>query len=356
MLEEVRRQVGNLDVAKYKVALVWDPVTSRDVGWLTVKRDVRVDLPMFQVRDVNLETLVSMRKLEFIDKVPQTCDVSSSLSSSLRESNQEENCEFDRSMAFNKSGDLFLDENENMNNKTDQKIVPNPYSRMRSGRVESVKSAEKRRNRGAMKRQCPECLMVVTNGNFMKHFRVIHNQLSATEKVPCDICEKNITKINLDFHKYTNHGVGQVIEHVTDVGNELKCDHCGKQYRSYAGLRQHKLNEHIKKKKIDNEIISENKSKEGTESVVSDQGLLMDKLDDLSGSVGKKERVRFNIRYKDRSYSCSRSKGNLIKGSLKKFCKQFIGKDLQFEFDGKILTGLEVVERFSGSNILARSL
>jgi hypothetical protein len=89
MLEEVRRQVGSLDAAKYKVALVWDPVTSRDVGWLTVKRDVKVDLLMFQVRDVNLETLVGNRrgvpeflKLEGGGKVAQTCDVSSSLSPS----------------------------------------------------------------------------------------------------------------------------------------------------------------------------------------------------------------------------------------------------------------------------------
>jgi hypothetical protein len=93
MLEEVRRQVGNLDATKYKVALVWDPVTSRDVGWLTVKRDVKVDLPMFQVRDVNLETLVGSRrkvpesfKLEGGHKVAPTCDVSSSPISSLSES------------------------------------------------------------------------------------------------------------------------------------------------------------------------------------------------------------------------------------------------------------------------------
>ena len=281
MLEEVRRQVGSLDAVKYKVALVWDPVTSRDVGWLTVKRDVKVDLPMFQIRDVNLETLVGSRrrvqesfKLEGVGKVAQTLDVSSSLSSSLRKSNWEVNCGFDRSMDFNKSDDVLIqDENENMNNKTDQKIVLNPCLSMRAERVESLKRAEKRRTRDAMKRQCPECLVYVTNGNFMKHFRVIHNQLSATEKVPCDICEKNITKINLEFHKYTNHGVGKDIEHVADVGNEFKCDDCGKQYWSYAGLRQHKLKEHIKKKKIDNEIVSENKFKIDSESVISDQGL-----------------------------------------------------------------------------------
>ena len=138
------------------------------------------------------------------------------------------------------------------------------------------------------------------------------------------------------------------------MGNEFKCDDCGKQYWSYAGLRQHKLKEHINKNKIDNEIVSVNKFKINAESVTSDQGL--SKLDDLSESVGKKERVRFNIRYKDRSYSCSRSRGNLIKGSLKKFCKQFIGKDLHYEFDGKILTGLELAERFSGGEILARCL
>jgi hypothetical protein len=241
-----------------------------------------------------------------------------------------------------------------MNNKTDQKIVLNaPNLRMRSGRVESVKRAEKRRTRDAMKRQCPECLVYVTNGNFMKHYRVIHTQLSATERVPCDICEKNITKINLEFHKYTNHGVGKDIKHVAGVGSDFKCNDCGNHYWSYAGLRRHKLKEHIKKKEIDNEIVSENKFKIDTESVTSDQGL--SKFGDLSEFVGKKERVRFNIRYKDRSYSCSRSKGNLIKGSLKFFCKQFIGKDLQFPFDGKILTGLELAERFSG-DILARCL
>jgi hypothetical protein len=265
------------------------------------------------------------------------------------------NCGFDRSMDFNKSDDgLIQDGNENMNNKTDQKTVLNPYLRMGAGRVDSLKKTEKRRTRDAMKRQCPECLVFVTNGNFMKHYRVIHNQLSATEKVACDICGKNIKKINLEFHKYTNHGVGKDIGHAADAGNEFKCDDCGKHYRSYAGLRQHKLREHIQKKKIANEIVSDNKLKIDTESVASDQGL--SKFGDLSEFVGKKERVRFNIRYKDRSYSCSRSRGNLIKGSLKKFCKQFIGKDLHYEFDGKILTGLELAERFSGGEILARCL
>jgi len=62
MLEEVAGQVGNLETSKFKVLLVWDPIASRDVGWLTVQRDVKVNLSVFQIRNVNLEMLVNSKQ------------------------------------------------------------------------------------------------------------------------------------------------------------------------------------------------------------------------------------------------------------------------------------------------------
>ena len=68
----------------------------------------------------------------------------------------------------------------------------------------------------------------------------------------------------------------------------------------------------------------------------------------------KADIVQFQISYLDTSYNCSRSEGH--KGSLKKFCKNIVGRDLSFEFEGKTVTGLERVELFSGRVILAYSV
>ena len=76
----------------------------------------------------------------------------------------------------------------------------------------------------------------------------------------------------------------------------------------------------------------------------------------LNESVNRKEKVKFEIKYEDRSYDCSRSKGNTVKGSLKKFCKKIVGKDLGFEFEGKSVTGKEGVEVFSGGVVVESSL
>jgi len=57
MIPELREQVSNLDTSKYKVMLVWDPENSRDVGWLTVEKEVGVNLALLQVRDVNLKKI-----------------------------------------------------------------------------------------------------------------------------------------------------------------------------------------------------------------------------------------------------------------------------------------------------------
>ena len=54
MLNQMKSQVTNLDLSKFKVMLLWDPVNGRDVGWLTVEKDVRVDLSILQVRDIYL--------------------------------------------------------------------------------------------------------------------------------------------------------------------------------------------------------------------------------------------------------------------------------------------------------------
>ena len=44
MLNVLKAQVTNLDSSKYKVMLVWDPDNARDVGWLTVEKDMKVTL------------------------------------------------------------------------------------------------------------------------------------------------------------------------------------------------------------------------------------------------------------------------------------------------------------------------
>ena len=73
-------------------------------------------------------------------------------------------------------------------------------------------------------------------------------------------------------------------------------------------------------------------------------------------SADRKEKVKFEITYQDRSYSCSRSKDRTIKASLKKFCKEIIGEELRFEFRGKPLTGTEGAEDFEGGKIFAINL
>merc|ERR1719233_80711 len=57
MLSVLKEQVTNLDSSKYKVMLVWDPDNARDIGWLTVEKDIKVDLDALQVRDVNLKKI-----------------------------------------------------------------------------------------------------------------------------------------------------------------------------------------------------------------------------------------------------------------------------------------------------------
>ena len=54
MLTEIKTQVTNLDLSKFKVMIVRDPVIARDVGWLTLEKDARVDLSLLQVRDIFL--------------------------------------------------------------------------------------------------------------------------------------------------------------------------------------------------------------------------------------------------------------------------------------------------------------
>lgn len=67
MLEEIQHHCKDLDLEKYKVVLIWDPVSCMDVGWITLLRGVHNDnISSFQFRDVNLNSLkdIGYRALE----------------------------------------------------------------------------------------------------------------------------------------------------------------------------------------------------------------------------------------------------------------------------------------------------
>ena len=52
-LSVLKKQVTNLD-SKYKAMLVWDHDNARDIAWLTVEKDIKVDPDALQFRDANL--------------------------------------------------------------------------------------------------------------------------------------------------------------------------------------------------------------------------------------------------------------------------------------------------------------
>ena len=68
-------------------------------------------------------------------------------------------------------------------------------------------------------------------------------------------------------------------------------------------------------------------------------------------SVKEKDKIEFVIMYQGRPYDCVRSGGRTISKSLTKFCNQIVGKELKFEYKGKVVNGTEVVEMFAGGVI-----
>ena len=73
MLNEMKTQVKNIDMSKFKVMLVWNPVpvVARDVGLLTVEKDARVNLSLLQVRDIFLPNAKPVSSVAAVAVVPE---------------------------------------------------------------------------------------------------------------------------------------------------------------------------------------------------------------------------------------------------------------------------------------------
>jgi len=308
MLSVLKAQVTNLDSSKYKVMLVWDPDNARDVGWMTVEKDMKVDLEALQVRDVNLDkiSLCSMSKPEASKQNNET------KGNTAEEDNQE-------MMVIQDAMEVNVREAKctktNMLDEVD----------LLKGKV-----------------QCSECELFLLSNNLPRHMTIVH------QKVKCAICGVYLNKVNLEFHKKLKHSSSRA---KCDDSSRAKCDDCGKTFKSERGLTRHRrwyINSRSKCSKnggstAHNDIPERKVKKEGVVKTILDN--------DVSKQI-RSERVDFSIILEGRGYSCSRSKGAQIKGSLKKFCKH-VGKDLKFEFEGRFLTGAEIVDTFADGKILA---
>ena len=319
MLNVLKAQVTNLDSSKYKVMLVWDPDNARDVGWLTVEKDMKVDLEALQVRDVNLNKINLSPKSESEPSNPnnesERCFVNCNINPHIGESNQE---------VIVIEDDAIED---SVHKAKHMKVnMVNDVDHIRKGKV-----------------QCPECKIILYKNNFPRHMTKIHGKFVKTEKVKCEICSIDVNKVNLEFHMKLKHS------------NSNKCVDCGKTLKSYKGLRSHRR-WCTKARNNDSKIDGSTAENDIPDRNASEKEVGVVKINKDSDMIkpAESERVDFSILHEGRSYSCSRSRGVPIKGSLKKFCKH-VGKDLKFEFEGRFLTGAEIVDTFSGGKILAKS-
>ena len=171
LLEELKGQVKDLDDDKFKVMLMWEPDTSEDVGWMIVRKDVEVDLSMFQVRDLNLKTL--MRDEQEQDKVKEI-DKSSS-------SNTDDSIQNDRNSP--------TDANENKRHNYSANQVCNKQTADEQPKVKFNKSNRERK----IQRQCPECGDQVSHGLFLIHLKKSHNIEPGKLMARCDECGNNVT-------------------------------------------------------------------------------------------------------------------------------------------------------------------
>ena len=206
MLSVLKAQVTNLDSSKYKVMLVWDPDNARDIGWLTVEKDRKVDLEALQIRDVNLNKINLSSKSEPEPSNPNNESegniVNSNASLTFGVDNQEVIMIEDDVME-----DSALHEAENMKMSVVNDADPGCKG----------------------KAQCPECKIMVNKKSFPPHMARIHGKkFVKSEQVKCEICSVRVNKVNLKFHMKLKHSI------------LTKCEDCGKTFKSYKGLSSHK--------------------------------------------------------------------------------------------------------------------
>eukprot|EP00092_Neocalanus_flemingeri_P089729 GFUD01113566.1.p1 GENE.GFUD01113566.1~~GFUD01113566.1.p1 ORF type:complete len:405 (-),score=73.81 GFUD01113566.1:28-1242(-) len=396
LLEDLRRNVVDLDSNEYKVMVIWDHVSNKDVGWLTVKKDVVVDFSNFQGRDVNLQALLSPKSVRSSPTFSARIDssdhdteqpafdssISTKGSTYLTDDSTQEVIDIGDDSTDDGPESDNMDMNENIDStKTEQNLL---FSSQTNSKIMPVAlkpendQKQKKNWRSHVKRQCPQCPEQLSNAVFMDHLRSAHNLQPEKEEVTCDICGIPLFKVNLEFHKSTSH-FAKKEPRVSPNTNTRKFNcPCGKQYSTINGLKQHtlrycgkqssngvldRINQLRRKSKmVDNKELKnssrgniEEQTGPGQKAVLS-LGAKIDSTareSSLNRSVIRKEKLQFKIVYKGKSYDCSRNKRHTIQRSLSKFCKDIVGKELRFEFQGKTLTGKEGVEDFVGRKIVA---
>lgn len=336
MLSVLKEQVTNLNSSKYKVMLVWDPDNARDVGWLTVEKDIKVDLDALQVRDVNLNKI--------------TIVTSKSDPKHLNQNNEKEGkaagAVFSASPSLGKESPEVIvieedDVEESVGVSQDTDTKPNLVGKVDLSSQGKVK--------------CSECQAIVTGTYLVQHMARVHGQFIKTEKAKCSTCGIRVNKVNLDFHMKLKHGAAKDSKQSTDDSNLATCIACGKSFKSKKSLSSHRqwcIKASKDSKKEESKILNAITQRNSPEKEVVVAAPTNPLIDSEIAAQDKNERVNFSISHESRSYNCSRSKGAQIKGSLKKFCKH-VGQDLKFEFDGRFLTGAEIVDTFSGGKILS---
>ena len=374
VLGDIRRQAVHLDSSKYKVMVVWDPFQSRDIGWLTVLKNIEVNLANLQVRDVNLTAFVSSKSLADSSSsavmgrseiVSEEAMRETSFSSNMTNLSQDVICVSGDSMEEDFFEYPAMDFNKNVVNiKSEQGVQFPNTSKQNWGRKVGVK------------RQCPQCYLQVFHRDFLKHLRSVHGVETGSEVI-CDICDIPVSKYNLEFHKATAHAPKA---RKAPVGFKFVC-YCGKKYSTASGLNQHKTR-YCGKEGLEFGGLGRVNELRRNNSLVAQQGAYESarrsndqRMDNENSSVGgtvtdttkdtslnvssekvkevREEKVKFRINYQNSSYILTRSKDRTIKQNLKKFCKEIAGKELRFELNGKALTGDEVAKDFDGAVIFA---
>merc|ERR1719341_169041 len=160
---------------------------------MILRKDVEVDLSMFQVRDLNLKTLVHNKEDLMSEKDPEEEKVKEIVSSSSSDTGDSIHCE---SNSVNDANDNKMD------NSNDNQARPT-HTADEKPKGKFYKSNYERK----IKRKCPECGDQVSHGSFLIHLKTAHSVEPGKQMARCDVCGYNVRKFNLEFHKEVTHGI-----------------------------------------------------------------------------------------------------------------------------------------------------
>ncbi|XP_032897298.1 zinc finger protein 512B isoform X1 [Amblyraja radiata] len=141
------------------------------------------------------------------------------------------------------------------------------------------KSDDKRRGKGKKKNKslCAEDVQQKPVGVHVKKEPVTHLPGSQEEKWHQEITEKGeiICPNCVTVHRKTVAGLKKHLEICKELQDALKCQHCGKQFKSKAGLKYHMLAEHNNKPVMNTEkLLDEQQERDRLRSVLKQMGKL----------------------------------------------------------------------------------